>query len=143
VRIERTLLWLCAVGMSACAAPPGGPAQAAAPAPSLAGTRWLGVIDASVDSRSTPWLEFLAEGRMTGFTGCNLLNGGWKSEGGQVRIGPLAMTKRACLGPAGDVERRVLASLNDQARVNREGAKLVMVGPSGERFEFTEAASTK
>ncbi len=127
MRIERTLLWLCAVGMSACAAPPGGPAQVAAPAPSLAGTRWLGVIDASVDS----------------FTGCNLLNGGWKSEGGQVRIGPLAMTKRACLGPAGDVERRVLASLNDQARVNREGAKLVMVGPSGERFEFTEAASTK
>jgi heat shock protein HslJ len=138
VRIERTLLWLCAVGMSACAAPSGGPALAGAPA-SLAGTRWLGVIDASVDSRSTPWLEFLAEGRMSGFTGCNLLNGGWKSEGGQVRIGPLAMTKRACMGPAGDIERRVLASLNDQARVNREGAKLVMVGPSGERFEFTEA----
>jgi len=103
----------------------------------------VGVIDASVDSRSTPWLEFLAEGRMSGFTGCNLLNGGWKSEGGQVRIGALAMTKRACLGPAGDIERRVLAALNDQARVNREGARLVMVGPSGERFEFTEAASTK
>ena len=142
MRIERTLLWLCAVGMSACAAPAGGPAQASASAASLAGTRWLGVIDASVDSRSTPWLEFLAEGRMSGFTGCNLLNGGWKIEGGQVRIGPLAMTKRACLGPAGDIERRVLASLNDQARVSREGAKLVMVGPSGERFEFTEVAST-
>ena len=143
MRIERTLLWLCAIGMSACAAPSGGPAQDSAPAPSLAGTRWLGVIDASVDSRSTPWLEFLAEGRMSGFTGCNLLNGGWTSEGGQVRIGALAMTKRACMGPAGDIERRVLAALNDQARVKREGAKLVMVGPAGERFEFTEAASTK
>jgi heat shock protein HslJ len=113
---------------------------AAAPA-SLTGTRWTGVVDASVDSRATPWLEFLAEGRVSGFTGCNLLNGGWKSEGGQVRLGPLAMTKRGCMGPAGDIERRVLAALNERARVSREGARLVMVGPSGERFEFTEAAS--
>ncbi len=102
----------------------------------------MGVVDAAVDSRVTPWLEFLAEGRVSGFTGCNLLNGGWKSEGGQVRIGPLAMTKRGCMGPADDLERRVLAAVNEQARVTREGGKLVMVGPSGERFEFTEAAST-
>jgi hypothetical protein len=52
------------------------------------------------------------------------------------------MTKRGCMGPADDIERRLIASVNEQARVTREGGKLVMVGPSGERFEFIEAAAT-
>jgi len=147
VRFETALVWFCAAGMSACAAPPqsGGAPQGAAPvaaAPaSLAGTRWVGVVDASIDARITPWLEFMPEGRMSGFSGCNLLNGGWRNEGGQIRIGPLVMTKRGCMGPAGDLERRVLAALNDQGRASREGAKLVVVGPGGERFEFIPAAS--
>jgi heat shock protein HslJ len=136
-----------ALGLGACAAAPesgGSPAKPAAtvatPAPSLAGTRWKGVIDSSVDSAATPWLEF-AEGRVSGFSGCNMLNGAWKSEGGQVRFGPLAMTKRGCMGPAGDIEQRVMRVLNDQGRVARDGNKLVITNPNGDRFEFVLAAS--
>jgi heat shock protein HslJ len=149
--MARALVWMCAAAMTACAAPsnsggatppPSPGPQAApgkAPAGSLVGTRWMGLIDASIDKRATPWLEFVGEGRVSGFTGCNLLNGAWRNEGGQVRIGPLITTKRGCAGPEGDIERRVLAALNDQSRVTREGNKLVFVGAGGERFEFVEA----
>ena len=146
MRLEKAFLWLCAVGMTACAAPtnPGsapspaaGSASAAAPPASLVGTRWIGVVDASIQERQAPWLEFF-EARVAGFTGCNLLNGAWRNDGGQVRVGPLATTKRGCTGPADDLERRVLAAVNDQSRVSREGAKLVFLSPSGARFEFVQ-----
>ena len=147
MKIARALLWMCAAGMSACAAPstPDGSSAGAAPLPTaplsatLVGTRWMGVIDPSLDKRSAPWLEFIGEGRLSGFTGCNLLSGGWRMEGGQIRVGPLVTTKRGCLGPERDIERRVLAALSEPSRVTRDGAKLVLLGSSGERFEFVEA----
>jgi heat shock protein HslJ len=136
-----------ALGLGACAAAPesGGPpakpaAAMPAAAPSLAGTRWKGVIDASVDPAATPWLEF-GDGRVSGFSGCNMLNGAWKTDGGQVRLGPLAMTKRGCMGPAGDIEQRVMRVLNDQGRVTRDGNKLVITSPNGDRFEFVLTTS--
>jgi heat shock protein HslJ len=101
----------------------------------LTGTRWKGVVDAGLDPAATPWIEFMP-GRMSGFTGCNLFSGEWKNEEGQVRFGPVVMTKRGCMGAPGEVERRVTAVLNEQGRAIREGAKLVIVGPGGERFEF-------
>jgi len=143
--IGRSFLGMFALGLCACAAAPGAPASsfsaaAASAAPSLSGTRWVGVVDSSTDRRAMPRLEFVREGRVTGFTGCNLFNGAWSVEGGEVRFGGIATTKRMCLGPEGEIEKRVLAVLGDKSRVKREGAKLVLVGPGGERFEFTEAA---
>lgn len=131
MKIGRACGWIFAMGLGACAAAP----QAATAPASLAGTRWKAVAEAGLDPAATPWIEFAA-GWMSGFTGCNLFNGAWRSDSGQVRFGPVVMTKRGCLGPAGDVERRVLAVLNEQGRATREGDKLVLVGPGGERFEF-------
>lgn len=147
MRIASALWGPLAVGLAACAAPasPGGypvsevPKPPAVSAQSLAGTRWMGVIDASIDKRFAPWLEFVAEGRVSGYTGCNLLNGAWKVDGSEVRVGPLVTTKRACAGPEQAIERRVLAALNEQARVTREADRLVFTTPAGERVEFAEA----
>jgi heat shock protein HslJ len=152
VRIGNTLRCLLASGLAACAAPsnPGGYPGSAAPAPpaaaaapslsaqSLAGTRWMGVIDPSIDKRFAPWLEFVAEGRVSGYTGCNLLHGAWKIDGGEVRVGPLVTTKRACAGPEQGIERRFVGALNDQSRVTREADRLVFTTPTGERVEFAE-----
>ena len=117
------------------AAPPPAAPVAAAPSTSLIGTRWKGVVDA--DEGSTPWLEF-AEGRVQGYTGCNMLSGPWHMEGGELRMGPFATTKRACAGPGGEVERRLLSSANDRSHITRQGDRLVATGPGGERFEFSE-----
>ena len=51
----------------------------------------------------------------------------------------LVTTKRGCAGPEGDIERRVMAVLTPQARVTREGNRLVFTGAGGERLEFVEA----
>lgn len=144
----RSLLSMCVLGLSACAAAPsdaGGPARPAggaaqsAAAPGFVGTRWVGVIDAGVDAAAAPRLEFLDGGRVAGFTGCNMLSGTWRMEGGELRLGSIATTKRMCLGPAGDVEKRMVAALGAEARVRREGAKLILAGPAGARFEFVQA----
>jgi heat shock protein HslJ len=151
VTIGNGLRWLLALGLAACAAPPGPDNYGGGPKPpsgadaqpataqSLAGTRWMGVVDASIDKRFAPWLEFMAGGRVSGYTGCNLMQGAWKDEGGEVRIGPLATTKRACAGPEQEIERRVVAALNDKSRVTREAERLVFTTAAGERVEFVEA----
>jgi heat shock protein HslJ len=130
VRFENALRCLLALGLAACAA---------APPPSLAGTRWMGVIDPSLDKRFAPWLEFVAEGRVSGYTGCNLLQGAWKVQGDGVRVGPLVTTKRACAGPEQAIERRVVAALNEHSRITREADRLVFTTSAGERLEFVEA----
>ena len=49
--------------------------------------------------------------RVSGTAGCNRFNGGWKQDGGRLKLGPFTATKMACPPPVMDVERRVLALL--------------------------------
>lgn len=136
----RVGLLLSVLGLAACAAAPGGAGPAPAiTAASLQGTRWVGVVAESVDRRQVPRLEFVREGRLSGFTGCNLISGSWSVEGGVFKLGPVATTKRFCVGPEMEIEKRVLAAMGEGAKLTREGGKLVMVGTGGARFEFTEA----
>jgi heat shock protein HslJ len=141
-----------ALGLGACAVAPGDGTSGSPPAApraaaalsstaSLVGTRWTGVVEGA-DPRTLPRLEFTSEGRVVGFTGCNMLSGAWSAAGGEVKLGPMITTKRGCIGPAGDIERRVLEALGENARVTREGGKLILTGPQGARFEFVEAAAS-
>jgi len=98
----RGFLPLVALALGACAnapqaeAPSRAPAAAPVAAPlSLTGTRWIGVVEGSPDPRSLPRLEFVTSERVAGYTGCNMMSGGWRMEGGAVRVGPLVSTKRA------------------------------------------------
>ena len=140
--IARDFLYsLFALGLSGCAAATQTAAPAAGPSlpPSLVGTRWVGVAEGA-DPRSLPRLEFVRDGRLTGYTGCNLMSGTWRLEAGEIRLGPIVATKRMCIGPEGEVERRFLASTG--GRVLREGGRLVLSGPGGARFEFTPAQAS-
>ena len=143
----RGFLPLVALALGACAnapqaeAPSRAPAAAPAAAPlSLTGTRWIGVVEGNPDPRSLPRLEFVTSERVAGYTGCNMMSGGWRMEGGTVRVGPLVSTKRACVGPESEIERRVVAAL--AGTVKREGDRLVFTGAGGERFEFMPAQAS-
>ena len=140
----RWILLLCALGIVACAVPPGPAARAAspAPAPPLTGTRWVGMVEGSPDARTLPRLELSANGRLAGFTGCNMMSGTWSEEGGEARFGPIASTKRFCVGPEGEVEKRVVAALAPGARGVRQGDRLVVTAPGGARFEFAAAPAS-
>ena len=132
---------MCALGLAACASPPG-PGAAAAPPQPLAGTRWVGVVEGNAEARTLPRIEFSIGGRLAGYTGCNMMSGSWKEAGGEATFGPIVSTKRFCPGPEGDVEKRVLAALAPGARAVREGERLVLIAPGGARFEFSPAAAS-
>lgn len=141
--MDRALLGICAVALAACADAPSPAAPSATrPASSLAGTRWTGVVAPDADHHTIPRLEFVAAGRLSGYTGCNMLSGVWAMDGADVRVASLVMTKRLCVGPEGETEKRFLAAMRGGARGRREGDRLVFTGPRGERFEFVEAAAT-
>jgi heat shock protein HslJ len=140
----RARLLLLFPVLAACAAGPGGDApggaaaSAAAAPTSLAGTRWIGVVDPGVEAEAAPRIEFI-EGRVHGFTGCNMMSGSWRMEGAEARFSSVATTRRMCLGPGGEIEKRLLAAMGDASRVRRVGDRLVIEAPSGARFEFREA----
>ena len=124
------------LALAACATSQQPATTSASPAPaSLAGTRWVAAPGDTSDSRQVARLEFVNEGRITGYTGCNMLSGSWVAEGGVIRLGPVITTKRACVGPENEVERRLLAAMSEKTRVVREDGKLVFVS-DGARFEF-------
>jgi len=143
LRLARTPAWVCALALGACAAAPPSPAAAtpaaSQPAP-IVGTRWVGVVGERIDPHLLPRLDFVREGRLSGYTGCNLFSGAWKMQGDEVRVSGLAMTKRLCLGEEGEVEKRFLTALGPGASGRRAGERLVFTGPKGERFEFEPAA---
>jgi heat shock protein HslJ len=119
----------------AAAAPAGAPATPAS-GPSLLGTRWVSMADGLAEN-TRPRLEFVAQGRVSGYSGCNMLSGSWRMEGSEVRFGALATTKRMCLGPEGEVEQRLMAALGSGSIGRREGERLVLTGPGGAVFEFS------
>jgi heat shock protein HslJ len=150
---ERIAIVAALLALAACASPSSDkaagvaapaaavPTQAAAqPLPPLKGTRWRGIINPAFDQSHVPWLEFVTDGRISGYTGCNMLSGEWRTESGKVEVGRLVTTKRACAGPESEVERQFLAAFGGQSQVSREGAKLVVTNPAdGRRFEFYKA----
>jgi putative lipoprotein len=58
-----------------------------------------------------PTIEFTADGRVSGFAGCNTFNGSYTTEGSTLTWGPLATTKMACQRPGSAVESDYLAAL--------------------------------
>lgn len=128
-------MWIIAAAGGACAAGP-------APDAAVVGKRWVARAAQVEDARQAPRLEFAADGRLTGYTGCNALSGKWRVENNELRLGALVATKRGCIGAAGEVERRVLAVLGERSRVLVEGGRLVIQGENGERIEFVENPST-
>ena len=71
------------------------------------------VVAASAQ-RVAPRLEImLTEGRVTGTTGCNRLNGSVKADTRRIQFGPLVTTKMACLDDVGTTEKDFLTALRE------------------------------
>ena len=94
------------------------------------------------EPRSLPRLELTEGGKLSGYTGCNLMSGSWRQEGAEARFGPIISTKRFCVGAGGEIEKRLMAAFAPGARGVREGEKLVLIAPGGARFEFQPAAAS-
>jgi heat shock protein HslJ len=102
----------------------------AAQSQDLAGTSWTVTgynngkqAVTSVLAGTTITADFGKDGVLSGNSGCNDYNGPYKVNGNQIKIGPLASTKKACSDPAGvmDQESQYLAALETAATYQLEG----------------------
>lgn len=69
-------------------------------------------------TETDPFIEFdTTEGRVHGFTGCNIMNGSFTQDGNKLTFGNMATTMMA--GPDMDLEREVLDAINATASVKK------------------------
>ncbi|MCU0293991.1 MAG: META domain-containing protein [Thermoanaerobaculaceae bacterium] len=73
----------------------------------------------------------LADGSLTGFSGCNQLVGSYSLDGGTLVLGQLAGTMMACPEPARSTEDQFLRAFSGRMQVVVEGSHLTLVPASG------------
>lgn len=80
------------------------------PSTELDGTSWRSQSQMSADEgtsaqEATASLAF-AEGQVSGSTGCNRFWASYRIEGNQLTVEEMAVTERACMGAAGELEKQ-------------------------------------
>jgi uncharacterized membrane protein len=113
----------------------GGGSEEAAPAPShtpIDGAWRIHRIDGQPTEPGSDAIVTFRDGRMNGNTGCNMFNGSYRFARGRLTAGPLATTRRGCIGTTGAQEQRLLALFSRRLSVssNRNG-KLVLTARDG------------
>jgi heat shock protein HslJ len=103
-------------GAAAIVARPGIAASQPPPTPgaALGGTAWnLVEMGGTADfAHIFPTIAFGADGRVSGFAGCNTFGGTFETDGSTLTMSPLATTKIGCPRPASAVEADYLAALS-------------------------------
>jgi heat shock protein HslJ len=77
----------------------------------------------------------LDQGRVTGFTGCNVMIGTYSTQGLAVTF-KLAGTLKACIEPAATIERAFLEALHGRLSHAVTADRLTLTGASGTVLEF-------
>jgi heat shock protein HslJ len=131
---HRILLLLAgAVALAACAARD--PVADAPPPPrplrldDLVGSEWIAeaIADAAVVPGSHSTLRFVSIAQVDGDTACNRFAGPVTVDGGMLRIGPLATTRRACAPALMDQERRYLVAIAQGVALRRDDDRLILL----------------
>ncbi|HSI49890.1 MAG TPA: META domain-containing protein [Ideonella sp.] len=100
----------------------------------LVGSRWIAI---SLDSSATPGgglpsLQFISATQVSGSGGCNGFGGRLQIDGEQLRFGPLAATRKLCMGtPVMENEDQFLRLLEQTRSGVLEGDVLVLRGELG------------
>ncbi|MCW3836723.1 META domain-containing protein [Sphingomonas canadensis] len=76
-------------------------------------------------------IRFTAD-RVNGNTGCNSFSGAYRFDRGALVTGPMAVTKRGCMGPVGQQERTMLDILGRRLTVtNNRNGSVLLSAPGG------------
>jgi heat shock protein HslJ/uncharacterized membrane protein len=103
------------------------------PASPLEGTTWQLT---SPCGAGVPLTVRFADGRASGFSGCNRFVGGFKRDGDTLTVGPLGGTMMACPEPRMAIEKRFLDGLSGTHRVAISGDRLTLTPASGTPLVF-------
>jgi heat shock protein HslJ len=120
---------LLAVGIAGCAAFGGG-------GDPPIDTVWRiaeldGVEVPRLQGNRAPTLLLDAEGRASGFTGCNRMTAGYTLEGDAIEFGTIASTRMACEPVASEVELAYLEALASVTAWRRRGDDLELRDAAG------------
>jgi heat shock protein HslJ len=130
-----TALLLGALLLAACGAGASGPA-----AEGLAGTSWVLSDLNGAAPMAEATLQFDAEGRLAGTTGCNRYSGGYSAEGTSLAVGQLISTKMACMADGVmQQETNFLGALGQAASYSIAGDTLTIEAADGASLVFTRA----
>ena len=77
-------------------------------------------------------LEIEEAGTVAGSTGCNTMFGQIRQGGGVLKIGPLAVTRKACPPAVMDQERKFVDALNAAVDYRSERGKLILLDAKSE-----------
>lgn len=107
--------------------------DAAAP-PTLADSQWIArsINGQPVADGVSSTVEFEGTTAVAGSTGCNRYRGEVTIDGGALAFGPLATTRRACLPPQMDQERRFTQALRATTAWQRDGDDLAFLDDRGD-----------
>ena len=85
-----------------------------------------------------------ASGNLSGTAGCNQLTSTVEVDGAKLHVGPIAMTKRMCVEPAGVMgqESAVAQALMAVSRFRLDGDRLHLESDDGHALVFGKAART-
>ena len=75
-----------------------------------------------------PDLDFGEAGHLTGNTGCNQFSSQASITDGELVLGPLIMTRRACSGIAGQLEQMLVSLYARNPLITRESSGLILTG---------------
>ncbi|SFL35192.1 YbaY family lipoprotein [Shimia haliotis] len=85
-----------------------------------------------VQGSPVPEMEFGADGRVSGSSGCNRFNGSVTVDGSALSFGPLASTRMACPAPLDAQERAFFGALERVAGFDVEGGVALVDGAGNE-----------
>ena len=89
-------------------------------------------------------LIFLPQDGVSGSTGCNRFSGKLVRGGAEsTRFGPLAMTKMACTGPAGALERDMLSALRATHQIRKFGGEVRLLSANGRVLARLQTVSAR
>jgi heat shock protein HslJ len=131
-KMTRLLILPAVLAMAACGTPAPPP-----PAAALEGTQWrlsdLGGRKA-LDGANMRFDPNNVEAR--GNTGCNAFFGRYELDGGRLRFGAIAGTRRACGGDMDQQEGALLRALGDTRTWRIAGNTLILRGDAGDLARF-------
>jgi len=134
------LLMACTAPATGEPAPTGGTGGTTAPAGELAGTRWVLSDLNGTAPVAEATLQFDAEGRLAGTTGCNQYGGSYSVEGANLAVGELVSTEMACTADGVmQQELNFLNALSQATGYSIVGETLTIEAADGARLVFTRA----
>jgi len=128
--------------LAACAGTAPSAAPDALPEPSH--WRLVGSSDARLQGDAAAAVRLtIAEGRLSGDSGCNEFSAGYSLANGALQMQPLISTKRGCAPPAGEVEQALYAVLREATRADLRDGRLRLTTGDGRYVEFLTENSAR